>query len=195
MYQKCVNAGNCLQLSINESDADTNRKNYHTSPEYANYPVSHVTWEMAEKYCEWAGGRLPTEAQWEYAARGPDGNLYPWGNQLPSSTLANLADYLPDTEPVDSYTSGASYFGLLNMAGNVWEWAYDWFQAEYYQTNTNWDDPIGPSSGDIFDGKPVRSGRGGNYWTSRGFSSAALRDWDYFDRVGSAVGFRCALNP
>jgi formylglycine-generating enzyme required for sulfatase activity/tRNA A-37 threonylcarbamoyl transferase component Bud32 len=193
MYQQCVQDGVCSQLSVNESDVNTDRKKYHTDPKYSNYPVSHVTWEMAEGYCNWAGGSLPTEAQWEYAARGPKGYLYPWGNQLPEPSLANVADFLPDTEPVDSYPSGASYFGLLNMTGNVWEWVYDWYQGNYYSTNTNWVNPTGPSSGDIKDGRLVRSGRGGNYWISQVSSSVALRDWDYFDRVGSAVGFRCVM--
>jgi formylglycine-generating enzyme required for sulfatase activity len=192
MYQKCVQSGYCAPPTKNKSDKISN---YYGNPAYENYPVVYVTWNAAEQYCQWAGGHLPTEAQWEYAARGPNGNLYPWGDQLPSPALANLADYIGDTQPVNSYSSGVSYFGLYNMSGNVWEWVFDWYRADYYQTNTNWVNPSGPNSGDIRDGDSLKAGRGGAYWITAGGSSAGLRDWYQVSLTGSAVGFRCAMNP
>lgn len=190
LYQRCVRAGNCSEPAKKTS---ANINNYYGNPTYDNYPVVFVTWAMAETYCQWAGGHLPTEAQWEYAARGPNGNLYPWGNQLPSSQLANLDNYVGDTRPVDSYPAGVSYFGLYNMSGNVWEWVFDWYQADYYQTNTNWVNPSGPDSGDIKSGERLKSGRGGAYWISLGGSSPGFRDWYQAAWTGSAVGFRCSL--
>ena len=194
MYRICEQSGNCSPPTANYSDAqNANRKNYHNAPKFDNYPVTHITWEMAEQYCQWAGGTLPTEAQWEYAARGPNGNLYPWGNQVPSPSLANLNNYTGDTAAVDSYPAGLSYFGLYNMTGNVWEWLFDWYQVDYYQTNADWNNPSGPNSGDIKDGQPLKSGRGGAYWISLGGSNPGLRDWYQVGKSGSAVGFRCVV--
>jgi len=191
-YQQCAQAGFCSPPAKFGSDKITN---YYNNPIYANYPVAFITWNAAETYCQWAGGHLPTDAQWEYAARGPNGNLYPWGDQSPSLSLANLADYIGDTQPVDAYPSGVSYFGLYNMTGNIWEWVFDWYRADYYQTNTNWINPTGPTSGDIKSEDSLKTGRGGAYWISPGGSSAGLRDWYQVSKTGSAVGFRCAMNP
>ena len=85
-----------------------------------------MSWNDALSYCNWAGGRLPTEAEWEYAARGPDVRSFPRGKELPDETLANYNINVGDTRPVDSYPNGSSWVGALNMAVNVWEWVGDW---------------------------------------------------------------------
>jgi serine/threonine protein kinase len=192
MYNLCVQDGACNPPVRYNSET---RGSYYADPKYEKYPVVFVTWYAAEKYCQWAGGHLPTEAQWEYAARGPKGNLFPWGENLPNENLANIANFLNDTTPVDEYPQGASPFGLLNLTGNVWEWVFDWYQADYYQTNNNWLNPQGPESGDYRDGDNLKSGRGGAYWIAAGNSGAGIRDWYQAGSAGSAVGFRCAQTP
>ncbi|HPL80999.1 MAG TPA: bifunctional serine/threonine-protein kinase/formylglycine-generating enzyme family protein, partial [Anaerolineaceae bacterium] len=121
-YKICVEAGEC-----NEPQS-TDRYN---NSNYANHPVVNVDWHQASAYCEWAGGRLPTEAEWEKAARGPNGNKYPWGNDSPSCSLVNYGGCIDDTTVVGSYPAGASYYGAMDMAGNVWEWVNDWWSGRY----------------------------------------------------------------
>jgi formylglycine-generating enzyme required for sulfatase activity len=124
------------------------------APEVAfQRPVVMVTWHGAAAYCEWAGGRLPTEAEWEYAARGPEGTLYPWGNAPPTCDLANYGTCIGVPVQVGSRPAGASWCGALDMAGNVWEWVADWFTPYSGLPQEN---PTGPSSGDV----PVLRGGG-----------------------------------
>ncbi len=121
-----------------------------------DHPVVGVTWYDAEAYCAWAGGQLPTEAQWEKAARwtGSYPNVYPWGNAWDAERCNNSYDTNPagggyqgwQTAPVGSYPSGASPYGLQDMAGNVWEWCSDWYSGSYYSVSPS-TDPQGPSSG------------------------------------------------
>jgi formylglycine-generating enzyme required for sulfatase activity len=134
MYQKCVEKGRCLQPL--EYDSET-RRDYYADPAHGNYPVVHLDWYRADDYCRWAGGRLPTEAEWEKAARGTDGRLFPWGDQAPNAQLANVDPFVGDTVRVGSYPRGASPYGALDMAGNVWEWVADWYTATAY------DDAVG----------------------------------------------------
>ncbi|MEO8610927.1 MAG: SUMF1/EgtB/PvdO family nonheme iron enzyme [Chloroflexota bacterium] len=103
-----------------------------------------VTWYEAEAYAAWRGGSLPTEAQWEYAARGPDSLIYPWGNTW-DEQLANVVDSTNLT-PVGTYPDGVSWVGALDMSGNAMEWVQDWLSTKYYQSSAT-DDPLGPEKG------------------------------------------------
>jgi formylglycine-generating enzyme required for sulfatase activity len=123
-YQLCVAAGACTPPASNSSETRTG--GYYGSETYAAYPVVFISFSQAEEYCRWVGGRLPLETEWEKAARGTSGYDYPWGNSPPEPDYVNFHYLNPDTVAVDSYPAGASPYGVLNMAGNVSEWAYDY---------------------------------------------------------------------
>jgi formylglycine-generating enzyme required for sulfatase activity len=118
-YKRCVDEGVCSPPA--ETGSYT-RGAYYGNPEFGDYPVINVTWYQAREYAEWVGGRLPTEAEWEYATRGPNGYVYPWGNDPPDDSLLNYNDSVGDTTAVGSYPDGASWCRALDMVGNVWEW-------------------------------------------------------------------------
>jgi formylglycine-generating enzyme required for sulfatase activity len=188
-YRKCVEAGAC--------DAPLNTT-YYDNADYAQHPVVYVSWNDANAYCRSVGKRLPTEAEWEKAARGTDRLIYPWGNTFDGTKLnfadkntnldwsdSNWDDGYADTAPVGSYPDGASPYGALDMAGNVWEWVADWYDLGYYDQSPE-RNPPGPDSGEH------RVLRGGS-WSNQAYRvrSAARGTGDPFYRSDN-VGFRCA---
>jgi serine/threonine-protein kinase len=182
-YVQCVNEGVC-QASVH---AD------HTFYNGADYPVVGVAWVDAKAYCTWAGGRLPSEAQWEYAARGEDGWAFPWGNESPDCGMAQFSDCSGATMPVGSFSpDGESWVGAADMAGNVWEWVADWYDSNYYAVSQA-ANPIGPTSGNDAAGKKVL--RGGSWVNAPQMARAANRiGTNPYERNGGN-GFRCAIVP
>jgi eukaryotic-like serine/threonine-protein kinase len=198
MYQLCVSAQACRLPAKTNSD---NEAEYFGTPEFKDYPVINVTWFDANAYCAWAGRRLPSEAEWERAARGDDMRTFPWGDELPNANNSNSLNTVGDTSRVGSYGLGISPFGALDMIGNVWEWVADYYDANYY-TETSDTNPGGPETAVL---NHLRVIRGGSFQDdlvslripNRGYESGpnpnAVQGQDeYYGRSSVKIGFRCA---
>lgn len=172
-YATCIAAGSCTAPSCAWDCS------------LGDHPAACIIWDQAKAYCAWAGRRLPSEAEWEAAARGPKGLKYPWGNQTADCALTNMAGCTGSTDAVGQHPTGASPFGALDMAGNVVEMVADWYDAAYYQTSPM-TDPTGPTTGTRY------GGRGGGYASAEVWQRASDRDvYDLADSY-KALGFRCA---
>jgi len=178
MYELCVTAKGCsLPVDVNI---------YYGNWIYRDHPVVYVTWYQADEYCQWAGRRLPTEAEWEKSARGTDGRRYPWGNADPNSKLANFTETLIN-ESISSYRYplGASPYGVLNMSGNVREWVADWYDPNSY-SDSPYSNPTGPDTG------VYKSLRGGSYLDEYTEITTFHRYHHEPQSPGINRGFRCA---
>ncbi len=191
MYAICVQAGACQPPF--EVGSET-RDSYYGNPQFDDYPVVFVSWVQAAAYCQWAGASQPSEAQWEKAARGTDGRVYPWGNDSPTCSLANFGGKTGcagDTTPVDSHPDGASPYGLLDMAGNVWQWVADKYDRDYYASSPR-DNPTGVEvqSQSVEDNTRVL--RGGSWLARSEWIRSANRVDDGLNNSSNLQGFGCA---
>jgi formylglycine-generating enzyme required for sulfatase activity len=178
--------GNAHWIEVNDPDLRIHLvgDRWQVDEGFENYPMNEVTWYGARAYCSWRDGRLPSEAEWEKAARGTDERTFPWGEEI-SCDLANYAGCVYGAVPVDSYPEGISPYGVYNMAGNVMEWVADWYDREYYQHSPA-ENPTGPEIGDF------KIFRGGSWFNAAGNVRTTYRFAKLQVLTYVANGFRCA---
>jgi formylglycine-generating enzyme required for sulfatase activity len=185
-YAQCVEAGQCERPSW---EGSYTHDSYYGNPEYDKYPVIGITWGQAGAYCQWREARLPTEAEWEKAARGEEGHLYPWG-EIITCQVANYGGTkeaegcVGDATPVGAYPTGASPYGAYDMSGNVLEWTADWYDSNYYAKSPA-ENPPGPNSGS---GKVLR---GGSWIHPDNNVRAPYRIIGDPGNQSTLIGFRC----
>ena len=188
LYKNCVDEEVCEQPIKLSSHTHSD---YFENPDFDDYPVIYVNWEMANTFCEWREMRLPTEAEWEKAARGTDGRYYPWGEELPGCDYSNLAQMCKgDTAKVGSFIKDVSPYDVYDMAGNVTEWVADWYLEKYYEISPD-ENPLGPEAGE------ARVLRGDNWTNSKitpeqGKIYQRGAGWVTQSDYYLARGFRCA---
>lgn len=196
MYALCVSAGVC---DLPQSLESGRRFDYYENSEFKDYPVVYVTWGQAKTYCEWTDRRLPSEAEWERAARGDDLRTFPWGEDKPDWRFANFNMLVTDTSRVGSYAMGASPFGVLDLAGNVAEWTNDFYDFDFYLTSPL-ENPFGPTSSASLN-RVVRGGSLGDAEinirvskrsTVKGSNLNAVPGSEsYIGEFSPRIGFRC----
>ena len=185
LYESCVNASVCRPLRRIDSFT---RSSYFGNPDFDNYPVVYVDWNMANAFCEWRGATLPTEAQWEKAARGEDGRTYPWGEEIDcrrANYQGGSASCPGGTSMVGSYETGISPYGAYDMSGNVWEWVADWYSEIYYESIPP-SNPLGPETGQS---KVLRGGSWADDAPDLRVSNRLRFAPNY---INFNIGFRCA---
>jgi len=177
-YQACVRSGTCFPPA---SDPEC-----HWDPvQNADLPVVCVNWEQARTYCGWLNNRLPSEAEWEKAARGLDARIFPWGNADPDCSRAASSECVISVQPVGSLPAGVSPCGALDMGGNVWEWVNDYYLADYYASSPA-NNPPGPAD------STHRAMRGGSYLHEAALTRCANRGGEVPTVYKEYLGFRCA---
>jgi formylglycine-generating enzyme required for sulfatase activity len=180
MYSICIAAGQCAAPQDDEAVRAL------SDPRRQDFPVVNVDWEQAAAYCRFVAGRLPSEAQWEKTARGPDGNIYPWGDAAPTCDLSNIKDCIGDKSDVFDHPAGKSYYEALDLAGNVFEWVADWYTPVYYSESPGVD-PLGPDIGE------VRSVRSTGFTSEPEVVSSARRFYLKPEEHRLDLGFRCVV--
>lgn len=185
-YELCVTEGYCTVPFSKESSTRRDWMSYYGNSSYANYPIINIDWYQANAYCNWAGRNLPTEAQWEKAARGLDQRPYPWGKDSPNYTFLNFANNIGDTVKVGSYPKGISPYGALDMSGNVSEWVADWYGPYRSDDQTN---PVGPINGNS---RVIRGGAWNLDFPI--YLSSYVRMSNSQTKISTTIGFRCALS-
>ena len=180
LYQACIDAGVCSETAMT-SGCNSGRA------DRLEHPVNCVSWDQAKTFCLWQAKRLPTEAEWERAARGDDGRTYAWGEDFPTSQLLNFNNNIGATTPVGTYPLGISFYGLHNMGGNVQEWTADFFAGDYYAQSPT-QNPQGPDSGSL------RVGRGASWKLGVPLEvlTSTVRGAFVPNTIENSVGFRCA---